>query len=134
MPTQLSNDERRRAVLDAIPALQALPGVRAVGATMKLPLRGSGQNWGIGIPGRPDLARTTTAFRVVSRDYFAALGISITRGRGFTAADRENSERVVVINEALAAKYFPGEDPIGRMIQTGFDDRGERILGVAANV
>ena len=57
----------------------------------------------------------------------------ITRGRGFTPADREGSERVVVINEALAAKYFPGEDPIGRVIRTGFGPDGERVVGVVGN-
>jgi ABC-type antimicrobial peptide transport system permease subunit len=41
---------------------------------------------------------------------------------------------VVVVNEALAAKYFPGEDPIGRILHTGFDERGERIVGVVRNV
>ena len=133
MPTQLSNDQRRQAVLDAIPVLQALPGVRAVAATMKLPLRGSGQNWGITIPGQPELSRTTTAFRIVTRDYFSALGVRLLRGRTFTSEDRQNTERVVVINEALAAKYFPGEDPIGRVIQT-FDERGERIVGVVGNL
>ena len=44
------------------------------------------------------------------------------------------TERVVVINEALAAKYFGSEDPIGRVLQTGFDEHGERIVGVVANV
>jgi predicted permease len=133
MPSQLSTD-RRRVVLDAIPVLQALPGVRAVGATMKLPLRGSGQNWGITIPGKPELSRTTTAFRIVSVDYFSTLGIRVTRGRGFTTADRGNTAPVVIINEALASKYFPGEEPLGRVIQTGFDDRVAHIVGVVGNV
>ena len=134
LPTQLSNDERRRAILDAIPVLQALPGVRSAAATVRLPLRGSGNNWGIQVPGKPELARTTTAFRMVTHDYFAALGVPVRSGRTFQSADHANSERVVVINEALAAKYFSGEDPVGRIINTGFDDRGERIIGVIANV
>jgi len=106
--------------------------VRAVGATIKLPLRGSGQNWGIRIPGRPEVSSTTTAFRTVTHEYLDALRIPVRRGRGFVASDHENSERVVVINEALAAKYFPDEDPIGRRIDTGFDG-GERIIGVVGN-
>lgn len=134
LPTQLSNDERRRTVLETVATLRQMPGVRAVGATMRLPLRGPAQNWGIAVPGKPDLSRTTTAFRTVTHDYFAVLSIRVTRGRGFTAADRDNTERVVVINEALAAKYFPGEDPVGRTISTGFDERGERIIGVVENV
>jgi hypothetical protein len=53
-------------------------------------------------------------------------------GRSFGISDREGSERVVVINQALADKYFAGEDPLGRRLQT-FDAEGERIIGVVAN-
>jgi putative ABC transport system permease protein len=134
VPTQLDVDARRRAYLEALPALQALPGVRAAAATQKLPLRGSGDNWGVSVVGRPDLDGGTTFVRVVTRDYFEALGIAARKGRGFTAADRATTERVVVINEALANKYFPAEDPLGRLLQTGFDDRGERVIGVVGNV
>jgi putative ABC transport system permease protein len=134
LPTQLSNDERRRAVLDAIPTLEAMPGVRAVGATVRLPLRGSANNWGIQVPGKPELSQTTTAFRMVTHNYFDVLRIPVQAGRGFAPTDRGNSERVVIVNEALAAKYFAGENPIGRVIHTGFDDRGERIIGVVGNV
>lgn len=134
MPTELSNDQQRQTVLDALPSLQALPNVRAAAATMKLPLRGPGQSWGIGIEGKPDLPESTTYFRMVTHDYFNTLGVSIRRGRDFLPTDRSGTERVVIINEALAAKYFPGEDPLGRIVQTGFDERGERVIGVVENV
>jgi ABC-type antimicrobial peptide transport system permease subunit len=120
-------------VLDILPMLQALPGVKAAAATQKLPLRGSGDNWGIEIQGKPESSDTTTAFRIVTHDYFRALGVQMKRGRSFLPTDRENTEPVVVINEALAAKYFPGEDPIGRMISTGFG-RPERIVGIVENM
>jgi predicted permease len=133
MPTRLPADERRRAILEMIPALDTLPGVTAVAAGQKVPLSGrAGDNWGIRILGKPDLPQSTTAFRMVTRDYFATLGMPIRTGRSFDASDREGSDRVVVINEALAAKYFPGEDPIGRVLQT-FDDQGERIVGIVGN-
>ena len=134
MPGRLPNEARRRTILEMLPSLQALPGVKSVAAAQKLPLRGSGDNWGIAIRGRPDLPQTTTAFRMVTRDYLATLGIPLRAGRAFDAGDRETSDRVVVINEALAAKYFPDEAPIGRVLMTGFDDRGERIIGVVGNV
>jgi predicted permease len=132
MPTRLTADERRRAIQGVMPSLEALPGVQSVGAAQKVPLRGSGDNWGIGIPGRSDLRQATTAFRMVTRDYFATLGMPIVRGRNFSTADRENSARVVIINEATAAKFFPGEDPVGRRLQT-FDERGELIIGIVGN-
>lgn len=134
MPRQLSSEERRRVVLSVLPALQALPGVRAAAATQKVPLRGPGDSWGIAVEGRPDLPDSTTYFRIVTADYFQALGMPIRKGRGLLATDRAETERVVVVNEALAAKYFPGTDPLGRILHTGFDDRGERIVGVVGNV
>jgi predicted permease len=129
MPTGLPAAERRRVIDGMIAKLQMLPGVSAVGAAQKVPLRGSGDNWGISVRGKPDLADSTTAFRMVTRDYFASLGMQIRAGRGFDSSDRGGSDRVVVINEALAARYFPGEDPIGRFLVT-FDEAGERIIGV----
>ena len=133
MPTRLTAAERRRVILDMVPALESLPGVTAVAAAQRVPLRGpSGDNWGVAIQGKPDLAQSTTAFRMVTRGYFDTLGMPIIAGRNFDASDRDASDRVVVINEALAAKYFPGEDPIGRILQT-FDERGERIVGVVGN-
>jgi predicted permease len=134
VPTQSSPDERRRMYLDALPSLKALPRVRAAAATQRLPLRGSGDNWGVTIQGRPDLQGANTTVRIVTHDYFEALGIAVRRGRGFLSSDRSTTERVVVINEAAAARFFPGVDPLGRVLHTGFDDRGERIVGVVENV
>ncbi len=134
MPTGFTNPQRTRVVLDAISALQSLPGVTAVAASQKLPLRGSGDNWGIGVRGQTS-AGGTTAFRMVTRDYFSTIGLSILKGQGFGPSDREGSSRVVVINEALAEKYFPNQDPIGQVLMTGLDrpDLGERIIGVVEN-
>jgi predicted permease len=132
MPTRLTVAERRQAILQMLPSLRSLPGVTSVAAVQKLPLRSSGDNWGIGIRGRQEVGGTT-AFRMVSRDYLSTMGIPIRRGRNFDASDREGSEPVVIINEALAAKFFDGQDPIGQVLQT-FDERGERIIGVAGNV
>ncbi len=69
---------------------------------------------------------------MVTRDYFTTLGLPILRGRNFDVSDREGSGRVVIVNEALAEKFFPNEDPLGRLLLT-FDERGERIIGVVAN-
>jgi putative ABC transport system permease protein len=131
MPARLTLDQRRRAILTMLPAFEAVPGVSSVAAAQKVPLRGSGDNWGITIVGRPP-ANATTAFRMVTPAYFGTLGIPIKRGRDFLPSDREGSERVVVINEALAARFFPGEDPLGKVLQT-FGEPGERIVGIAGN-
>lgn len=119
---------------DLVAAVAAVPGVEAAAATQRLPLRGSSDNWGIEVEGRPEIETTTTAFRVVSPDYFRALGIRVEEGRSLLETDRRTGveEGAVVINRALAEKYFPGEDPLGRRI--GFMDRWDRIVGVVENV
>ena len=130
----MKDTERHQMLRTLLTEVEHLPGVRSAALTTKLPLRGSGDNWGITIEGRPDLAESTTAFRLVSRDYFQTLGVKVIEGRVFTDADRPGGELVTVINEAVAKKYFPDVNPIGRRIQTGFGDRWERIVGVVENV
>jgi putative ABC transport system permease protein len=131
MPTRLSMAERRLAVETVVTALRTLPGVQSAGAAQKLPLRTSGDNWNLGVRGRGAL-NATTAMRFVTHDYFTVMGMSVRRGRNFSASDRAGSERVVIVNEALAAKFFPNEDPIGQVLQT-MDETGERIVGVVSN-
>lgn len=131
MPARLTLEQKKLAVNSVLPALAALPGVQHVAATQRLPLRSNGYNFGISIRGRGSLNQTT-AFRMVTDDYFATMGMTIRRGRNFSAFDRTSGERVVIINEALAAKFFPNEDPIGQVIVT-FGDAGERIIGVVSN-
>jgi predicted permease len=133
-PTQLTADERRRAYLGVVPLLRDVPGVRAVAVTQRLPLRGSGDNWSLRVPGKPELDDTSTFMRVVTPEYFQTMGIDVRQGRGFLPTDADGSRRVVVVNEALAAKYFPGQDPVGRTVNTGFDESGEEIIGVVENV
>ena len=107
-----------------------LPGVRDVGLTQLVPL----QNWGwtadFSVEGRaPDPQRRSIAgLRYVTPGYFRALGIPIVRGRGFVEGDTADAPRVILVNEALARQYFPGEDPVGRNL-----DRGA-IVGVVGDV
>jgi predicted permease len=130
-PARLGTNERKLAVDAALDALRVLPGVQVAAATQKLPLRNSGDNWGLSIRGRQAL-NATTATRMVTHDYFAAMGMKIRRGRDFASTDRSGTERVVIVNEALVAKFFPNEDPIGQVLQT-VDEPGEKIVGVVSN-
>jgi putative ABC transport system permease protein len=125
--------ERQQTMRTLLIELERLPGVRSAALTTKLPLRGNGDNWGITIEGRPDLPDTTTFVRFVSLDYFRTLGIAVRSGRLFTSGDRPGGEPAVVINQALAKKYFQGTDPIGRRLKT-VSDRWERVVGVVEDV
>jgi putative ABC transport system permease protein len=71
-------------------------------------------------PGQPD---PTVFFNQVSRDFFETLRIPIVRGRAFLASDGRNTPRVAIINETMAERYWPGQDPIGRKFQFAGDSR-----------
>jgi predicted permease len=139
LPGDAGLGDRRRLVGELVAELGALPGSAAAAATHKLPLRGSGSSSGIRIVGRQgDGEETTTYFRIVTPGYLETMGYPLLAGRTLVAADREvavsrdSGEAPVVINAALAAKYFPGEDPLGRVLAGGFGAR-ERIVGVVGD-
>ena len=134
LPLELPPQDRAPTVLAMVDHLRRLPYVEHVAAVQTMPLRGRSDTWNVSVEGKPEFDDSMTFFRVVSRDYFAAMGMRIQHGRGFETMDRADSDRVVVINQALARKFFASEDPIGRVLHTGFDDRGERIIGVVNDV
>jgi hypothetical protein len=70
-------------------------------------------------------------WRAVTPEYFPMMGIPIVRGRAFTPQDRAGSEDLTIIDEVLARRLFPGEDPIGKRIQTGRAGPFRTIVGVA---
>ena len=114
-----------------------IPGVVAVGAAAHLPLRGNaGRGFSIeGRPVPPDGDGPGGAYTVACPGYFRAMGVPVRRGREFTAADTLGSPGVVLVNEALARQYFPGEDPIGRRITIGDGEPNWlTIVGVVGDV
>lgn len=130
----LGSADRRVKIEAVIDELKTLPGVASVGATMKAPLGGPGDSFGITVPGRSDVEQTTTYFRIVTTGYFETMGMRLARGRTFDGSDQPGGgEMSVVVNEALAAKYFPGEDAVGKLIGGGFSVP-QRIVGVVENV
>ena len=130
----LRTAQRRQTVSELLAALSALPGVKSTAATMRLPLRGAGNSFSIVVEGHEDRAASFTFFRVATDAYFSTMGIKLLSGRGFAPADRPDTAEIsVVINRALAERYFPGENPIGRRIHQGFG-AAQRIIGVVSNV
>jgi putative ABC transport system permease protein len=96
--------------------LEGLPGVRAAGLTWGLPLSGIFGSVSFDIEGHPTAERVkNNAFvQLASPRYFETLGVEVRRGRNFSSGDTAESAPVVVINEAMARQYFPGEDPLGK--------------------
>ena len=117
--------------------IKTLPGVRDVAAVQDLPLRFNAMSFPITVEGQPAEAvaqRPKAAFRVVTPDYFHALGIPLVRGRVFEPRDNQSSGPVVVINQALARAYWPNEDPIGKRIHFGEpNDPACLVVGVVGD-
>jgi macrolide transport system ATP-binding/permease protein len=104
-------------ILDKV---SALPGVQSVGITSDLPLRCNCDTDWIRIPGRPYHGEHNEVLqRDLSPQYLTALKAKLVRGRMFTEADDLSHPQVTILNESMARKYFPGEDPIGKMIGDG---------------
>lgn len=121
---------------ELFPALRALPGVTAVGATNFLPL-GSSATGFIEVEGQGNVG-AGAGYRVVSDDYFTAMGIRLLRGRVFNASDDSGTVRVTLVNRAMADRYWPGQDPIGKRFKARSmewkDTPWLTVVGVVDNV
>jgi len=128
--------EQTSAYLDRLlERLRVLPGVRSVAAATTLPLSGE-SDWGtflIAGGSTPDWANASAAsWRGVSVDYFRTLGIPLLRGRTFTRADAKN-QNAIIINEAMAGKFWPGTDPIGQRVLIGHRSNPLEIIGIVGD-
>jgi putative ABC transport system permease protein len=133
--------EGRHAFYDALVAeLEASPEVASAAATLLVPL--VPRSWELLIaPEGASLEMndmSSVLYNVVSPGYFETLGIPLRRGRAFAASDRSDAQRVVVIDETMAERFWPGEDPVGKRVT--FNRRGGAdfpdwltVIGVVAN-
>ncbi len=119
--------------------IRALDGVLSAGAVNSLPIAGFQGASIIGIEGRPApqslAAGMMVGQRVVSPDYFRTMQTPFMAGRDFTERDVQGSTPVAIINQALASRYFPGENPIGKRIR--IEEAGEAwqtIVGITGSV
>jgi predicted permease len=98
-----------------------LPGVEAAGAIRVLPLSRAIGDWSISIEGRPSAPNENPNgdFQWATPGYQQALGLTVLRGRWLTEADREQAPAVVVINDTMAERYWPGQDALGKRFQMG---------------
>ncbi|MBS1876994.1 MAG: ABC transporter permease [Acidobacteria bacterium] len=122
---------QRNAYFDeALRIVKSIPGVQAAGMSDALPL-GRNRTWGAGAKGQVyERGKYPLAFvRIVSDGYFAAMGIPLRAGRDFTPRDSTGTKAVVIINETLARTLWPGQDPLGKMMNP---DR--EVVGVVGDV
>jgi predicted permease len=113
-------------------ALAARPEVVAVGMTTLVPVRSFGSNVsGVSPVDDPERRASYVEVRYVTPGYHETLGVPVVRGRGFTGADIEQEDRVILINQTLARELFGDEDPIGRQLAL---EPAARIVGVVGDI
>jgi putative ABC transport system permease protein len=114
-------DQRRALYADLFTRLEAIPGVTSAGGTTRLPLGSTNVTTKVDVEGHglPPGEWPEVEFRRAVRHYFTAMGIPLLRGRAFTDQDGPAAPTVAVINERMARRLLPGEDPIGHRIRFG---------------
>jgi predicted permease len=110
--------------------LSAMPGVISVTTASRMPLGMSNNDWSITVPGYTALPNEMMSVEnnMVAPGYFTTLGIKVLKGRGFETRDNETSQKVTVINQHMADHFWPGQDPLGRLVHTGGTDH--TVIGI----
>ncbi len=128
---------------DVAAAVAALPGVRSVALTNHVPLSGASIDTPVEVEGAVARESDQALFREVDTAYFRTAGIPVVRGRDFTADDLAHPGDAALVNQAFAARYWPGGDALGKRITVrksaqGRPEFGEpvraTIVGVVGNV
>jgi putative ABC transport system permease protein len=122
LPVAKYKEEAQRAAFfqEVLRRVQYLPGVQSAAAVNYLPLGGSNSSDSFlveGVPDPPPGQEFLGRYRNCTPDYFRAMGIPILRGRGFTDQDKPGALAVIIVNETMAQKYWPGSDPIGKRVR-----------------
>jgi predicted permease len=139
--TTYSDDAQRLSFLErVVDSLHPLPGLQGMALSTILPVRGIQGFSALSVDGQPDPA-PGHAFHGVGNGaidpaYFSVIGLPLKRGRNFEPLDRQDSDPVAIVNEALAKKYFPNDNPIGKRIRPTGDPAPNpwlKIVGVVAD-
>jgi predicted permease len=129
--------ERGRAVIAAVlERMRVLPGVTHASFAQVVPLSMEGGRRSMTPEGytRREGEDMEVPYNAVSPGYLDTVGVRVTRGRDFTADDREGGEPVIIVSEGFAAKYFPGQDPLTRRVSTGGTQAPwARVVGVVSD-
>jgi predicted permease len=116
--------------------LKAVPGVQSAALIRGLPLTGNSASVPIALPDRetpPRGQEPQVQFNTATPDYFAAMGIPFVQGRLFGDSDRLDTPFVFIINQTMARRFWPGQDPIGKQIKFIGDDTPATVVGVVGD-
>ena len=129
-----TNEDVSRFLEQLVNGIRALPGIESAAAINTLPLTGFNALRPYGLPGQPAQERFTE-FRIVTPDYFRVMSIPLRRGRPFDDRDRAGAAEVVIVNENVARRLWPGADPIGQtlMVSDWMTPVPRTVVGVVAD-
>ena len=117
--------------------VRALPGIQSASLAATVPLGGNNMAEDIeveGLASSPQQQTPSAGYNIVSPAYFETMGIRLLHGRGIDETDKQNSVRVAVINQAMAERFWPGKDPIGKRFSSAGDlNHPLEVVGVARN-
>ncbi|HTL58829.1 MAG TPA: ABC transporter permease, partial [Candidatus Limnocylindrales bacterium] len=135
--TSVQRDHWKEFHTQALEQVAALPGVKHAAFVWGLPLTGNKWNGDMEIVGQATSSKLEDKIhlplRSITPDYFEAMGIRISSGRAFRASDNSDAPPVAVINETLAARYFPGVDPLGKKMRFTGETNVIEIVGIVSN-
>jgi predicted permease len=115
--------------------LKAQPGVQAAAATSQLPLGEVMANASFEIEGRKlEEGIGIADYNIISPDYFRAMNVPVLQGRSFAETDGRQSPAPVIVNQTLARKVWPGEEPMGKRLRLTADSPWLSVVGVAADI
>ncbi len=119
--------------------IQSLPGVESVGISNYLPLSGWWNEMPLVVEGQPPVPagqEPSIDHRVISPGYFSTMKVPLIKGRYFTDADNDATTQVIIINNTLARRFWPGEDPVGRRVKVlgEHNDEWRTVVGIVGDV
>jgi len=134
-PKYAKTEARVQFITSIIEQIRALPGVRNVAATHRLPMTGnSGLSIEVeGLPAPQSGQNPSVTYRSVTPDYFNVMGIPLIRGRTFDTRESQGGSQVIVINQRMAARFWPGQDSIGKRIRNGPKEPWITVVGLVAD-
>jgi putative ABC transport system permease protein len=138
LPARNYPDEtaRRQFAARALDAVRAVPGAETAAIGNVLPAANGNSSRTVEVDGHPvadPRAQPSAASRLVTPDYFTVMRIPILRGRSFTTADREDADKVAIVSDNMAKKFWPGEDPLGRRVKVR-DGPWLTVVGISGDV
>jgi predicted permease len=139
LPRHATEEQGSALALAVLERVRHVPGIAGASSAGAAPFLGQTMSAPFIVEGRPvrreDVAGQQAAISDIDPEYFQVMGVPLLAGRNFDLGDRRDGSESVIISQLLAKRFFPREDPLGKRLRMGFDDRapGMRVIGIAGD-